>query len=102
MLLNFQNHCVPMYKIKFQDKSKEGIRRLEKSGDKQAMKKLTILIEELKIHPREGTGRPEQLRHKSIETWSRRINEKHRLVYEIFEQIVTIEIVQAYGHYDDK
>jgi len=25
-----------------------------------------------------------------------------RLVYKIFEQIVTVDIVQAYGHYDDK
>jgi len=91
-----------MYKIDFKDKAKEDIRRLEKSGDKKAMKKLATLIEELKIHPRKGTGKPEQLKYKSVETWSRQITEKHRLVYEIFDEIVTIDIESAYGHYGDK
>ena len=27
---------------------------------------------------------------------------KHRLIYEILEQIVTVEVIQAYGHYDDR
>ncbi|HPM11039.1 MAG TPA: type II toxin-antitoxin system YoeB family toxin [Paludibacter sp.] len=34
--------------------------------------------------------------------WSRRITEKHRLVYLIEEEKVNILILSTYGHYNDK
>ncbi|MCL2414682.1 MAG: Txe/YoeB family addiction module toxin [Bacteroidales bacterium] len=91
-----------MYELKFDNKADKDIERLKKSGDKQAIKRLGRLLDELKLHPRKGTGKPEPLRYKSVETWSRQITEKHRLVYEIFEEVVTVDVVNAYGHYGDK
>ncbi len=90
------------YAIDFLEPAKEGVLKLRKAGEKQALKKLEALVEELKFHPTTGTGKPERLKHKQGNEWSRRITDKHRLVYEIFEHIVTIEIIQTYGHYDDK
>jgi len=72
------------------------------SGDKVLLKKLFSLLEELEVHPRTGTGKPERLKHQAVEVWSRRINDKHRLVYEILEHIITVEIVHVYGHYNEK
>jgi toxin YoeB len=34
--------------------------------------------------------------------WSRRISQKHRLVYRIFDTEVLVLVLSAYGHYDDK
>lgn len=34
--------------------------------------------------------------------WSRRITQKHRLIYEIIETVVHVDVLSAYGHYDDK
>ena len=34
--------------------------------------------------------------------WSRRITDKHRLVYEIHKDKIDVLIVNAYGHYNDK
>ena len=50
-------------------------------------------------HPTEGMGHPEQLRGR-VNTWSRRINEKDRLVYEVSDGEIVIK--QCYGHYGDK
>jgi toxin YoeB len=91
-----------MYELVFRDRAKEDARRLKKSGDKQTWKKFEILLEEIKVHPETGTGKPERLKYQQGNKWSRRITDKHRLVYEIFEQIVTVEIIQTYGHYGDK
>ena len=87
------------YFIDFSDEANEGIRKLKKAGDKQVIKKLDKLIDELEIHPETGTGKPERLKHFVGNRWSRRITDtcasqsasKHRLVYEIFEQIVTVD-----------
>jgi toxin YoeB len=93
---------VMKYSIRYLDTGEEGLLKLKKSGDKQALKKLEALIGELKIHPETGTGHPERLKHRQGNQWSRHITHKHRLVYEIFENIVTVEIIQTYGHYGDK
>ena len=34
--------------------------------------------------------------------WSREITKKHRLIYRIFETEVYVDVLSAYGHYDDK
>ena len=91
-----------MYKIEFKKEADEGLLRLQKSGDKQALKKIDSLLKELKIHPRTGTGHPEPLKYHDTDRWSRHITQKHRLVYDIYEQTVTVEIIQTYGHYHDK
>ncbi len=64
--------------------------------------KVFRFIDELRTHPRTGTGHPEQLKHYDTETWSRQINKQHRLVYEINENVVTVVLLSAFGHYEDK
>ena len=90
------------YQIEFSDEAEEGKEKLRMAGDKQALKKLDKLITELREHPTTGTGHPEQLKRHSGIRWSRHITEKHRLVYDIFEEVVRVKIIQTYGHYDDK
>jgi len=90
------------YIITYTENAELDIIKLRKSGDKQAVKKLNVLIDELREHPETGTGKPERLKYQTGNKWSRRITDKHRLIYVILEQTVAVEIVQAYGHYDDK
>ena len=59
---------------------------LNKSGNKKDIYKLEQFIIELTQNPRIGLGKPERLKHiPNREIWSRRINQKDRLVYEIIE-----------------
>ena len=90
------------YCVEFSVEALDDIKRLEKSGDKKALQKLKVLFEELEIHPTTGTGKPEQLSGNRSGQWSRRITEKHRLIYEIFDDKVVVLVISAFGHYDDK
>lgn len=90
-----------MYEIIFSECALKDILRLRKS-EPAAYKKVGKLIEELKIHPTTGTGHPEQLKGNRVGQWSRSITKKHRLIYEIVEEVVHVNILSAYGHYDDK
>ena len=91
-----------MYVLVFKERAKEDAWRLKQSGDNKVWKKFATLLEEIKIHPTTGTGKPKHLKGFDTDRWSRRITEKHRLIYDIFEKTVTVEIIQTYGHYDDK
>lgn len=53
-------------------------------------------------HPRTGTGHPEPLKGKPDGRWSRRVSQKHRLVYRIFDDEVVVLVLAASGHYGDK
>jgi toxin YoeB len=88
-----------MYQIDFTENALRDIVRLKKSGNKQALKKLALFYVELKNHPQTGTGQVEQLKNYEVKTFSRRINREHRLVYQVYEEIATVVVLSAYGHY---
>lgn len=54
------------------------------------------------VHPETGTGQPEQLKHHLSGLYSRRINQKHRLVYSISDEVVIVHVLSAWAHYGDK
>ena len=89
------------YKIKLSDQVKTDLVRLAKNEPK-AFAKANRFIEELQEHPQTGLGHPEPLKGKPEGRWSREITKKHRLVYRIFETEVYVDVLSAYGHYDDK
>ena len=65
-------------------------------------KKLVKLFEELMEHPRTGTGHPEPLRSGDSVTYSRRISKNDRLIYDVYDDKVSVLILTIEGHYDDK
>jgi toxin YoeB len=73
-----------------------------KKNEPQAYKKAIKLIGELQEHPEIGTGHPKPLGGDRSGQWSRRITDKHRLIYEIQEEKIIVLVLSAYGHYDDK
>ena len=90
-----------MYDVIFSPRALADVARLKKSEPK-AYQIVSSFIEELKIHPKTGTGHPEPLKGKTEGRWSRTITKNHRLVYRNFETEVYVDILSAYGHYDDK
>ncbi|MBK6340325.1 MAG: Txe/YoeB family addiction module toxin [Bacteroidetes bacterium] len=76
------------YILRFSEQAKEDIRNHKKSGNKAVVNKITLLLEELTEHPFDGTGKPEQLKYELAGLWSRRINQEHRLVYQVFDDVV--------------
>lgn len=85
--------------------SKTAIKDIEvhkKSGNKSLLDKIKKLLNELREHLTEGTGQPEMLKHDLKGFYSRGINKKHRLIYSIKEDIVTVYVVSLHSHYGDK
>lgn len=67
--------------------------------DKKTLKKINALLASIQRDgPANGLGKPEALRHKP--GWSRRINDKDRILYHLVES-GDIRITSLRGHYDD-
>lgn len=90
-----------IYEVRLSESVKIDLVRLAKSEPK-AFAKASRFIEELRTHPKTDTGHPEPLKGQPSNRWSREITKKHRLVYRIFETEVYVDVLAAYGHYDDK
>jgi toxin YoeB len=88
------------YKIIIKETAEKDFLKHKKSGNKQNLVKISKIFEELREHPFTGTGKPEQLKYNLHGLWSRRINHKDRLIYEVVEDVVTVYIISAMGHYE--
>ncbi len=89
------------YAIEFTEQAKKTIKKWKKS-DSTRYRKYSKILEELMLHPRTGTGHPEPLKGGGDVTWSRRLSAHDRIIYEIYDDVVTVLVIQVGGHYADK
>lgn len=89
------------YNVIVKEKAQLDLKKLFRS-EPNAYRKALRLIGELYDHPRTDTGKPEPLSGDRAGQWSRRITQRHRLVYEIHDTEVVVLVLTAYGHYEDK
>ena len=69
--------------------------------DKKTLKRINLLIKDIERNgPLEGIGEPEALKSNLHGFYSRRIDEKNRLIYSYDQG--RIYIAQCRGHYYDK
>lgn len=66
-------------------------------NDKKVLKRINLLVKDIQRSPFEGVGKPEPLKHALSGYWSRRINEEHRLVYKVCDDLLLI--AQCRYHY---
>ena len=86
------------YRILFSSDAKKDLKLLHKKAP-QALPKLAKLLDELKIHPKTGTGQVEPLKGYDGTVYSRRITHEHRLIYKVYDDIVEVLVLSAFGHY---
>ena len=58
--------------------------------DKKQLKRTNNLIKDIQRTPFEGIGKPESLKFHLSGFWSRRIDEKHRLIYTVTDEAILI------------
>jgi toxin YoeB len=65
--------------------------------DKPLASRIRRLLRDILRNPEEGIGKPERLKFQLSGCWSRRINEEHRLVYQV--QKDAIIVISCRYHY---
>ncbi len=67
--------------------------------DRKTLRKINTLLKDIERNGNEGIGKPEPLTVDLSGFWSRRINQKNRLIYALeMDQII---IIACRYHYDD-
>jgi len=89
------------YELRISPRAQKDLEKIKKSGNQPAISKLRQIFEDLMEHPMVGVGQPEKLKNR-IDTYSRRLTKKDRVVYTIHDNIVTVDVLQLLGHYDEK
>jgi toxin YoeB len=89
------------FRIEITKLAQQHLAKHYKSGNKPTIKKIEKMLLELSETPFSGTGNPEALKWELTGYWSRRINQKDRLIYKVAEELVIVYVVSASGHYED-
>ncbi|MCL2481770.1 MAG: Txe/YoeB family addiction module toxin [Spirochaetaceae bacterium] len=66
--------------------------------NKNMIKKINQIIKDIERNPFKGIGKPEPLKNNLSGWWSRKIDNKHRIVYRIEKD--NLEIAQCKDHYE--
>jgi toxin YoeB len=61
-----------------------------RQSDSRMLAKIVSLLAETAKSPFEGTGKPEPLKYALKGKWSRRINQEHRIVYEVKDEVIIV------------
>ena len=88
--------------LKFSSDAQKDLEWWKQNGDAASKKKIQRLLKELEEHPRTGPGKPELLSGDLRGVWSRRINQEHRLLYEIHDDVVLVLVLSMRYHYSKK
>ena len=73
-----------------------------KKSNPDLFKKYRRIFEELLEHPKTGLGHPEPLKGGKHMTWSRHVTAHDRIIYDVYEDIVEVYVLEVEGHYNDK
>ncbi|MCU0426477.1 MAG: Txe/YoeB family addiction module toxin [Candidatus Kapabacteria bacterium] len=86
-----------MKELAFKNSSFDALQEWLRSDTKTA-ERIVRILQECRRTPFQGIGKPEPLKGNLKGMWSRRINEKDRIVYEVTETAVIVYSLQ--GHYE--
>ncbi len=70
-----------------------------KTHNEKIMRRITMLLEDILVHPFTGIGKPEPLKGSLSGKWSRRINDEHRLVYSVSNNMIYVYVFSMRYHY---
>lgn len=68
--------------------------------DRAGVRKINRLLADIEREPHDGMGHPEALRFSLAGFWSRRIDKKNRLVYQVNDEADEILIASCRHHYN--
>lgn len=86
------------YNVLYTSRAQEDLEEWKRQ-DKRVLKRICMLIENMRETPYSGIGKPEALRFEWSGCYSRRIDFKHRLVYQVNEEDSVIYVLQMRDHY---
>ena len=89
------------YQVSVSKKADKVLKKWKKSNPVLYRKYLDV-YHELVEHPRTGLGHPHPLVGGNDITYSRHITAHDRIIYDIYDDVVPVLVVQLEAHYDDK
>lgn len=89
------------YTIRVSKRADKVISKWKKSNP-NLFRKYKDIYKELMEHPKTGLGHPEALIGGGDVTWSRHITAHDRIIYDIYDDVVEVYVLEVEGHYNDK
>lgn len=80
------------FELVISDEAKAHLKLHRKSGEKLLLQKIDRIFDELRVTPFEGIGHTEQLRYGRSKQWFRKINKKHRLIYQVLSNKFSLRL----------
>ena len=88
-----------IYELLLDKKAKKDLEKLEKN--KKLFTKALEMLEEITLDPYSPAHKFERLRGNYSGFFSKRLDQKNRVIYQVFENQIIVSVVSILGHYED-
>ena len=88
-----------MYNLVLAKEAQKDIRKLQK--DKRLMSKLFEILRDIEQNPYSPAFKMEKLKYNFQDHYSKRLDKKNRVIYQVFEDKILVSVISILGHYDD-
>ena len=86
--------------VNYSENALDDIAYWKEKGTEKIRKRISKLITSIEASPFTGLGKPEPMRYEMTGKWSRRIDNKNRIIYSVAQECIRIYSLR--GHYGDK
>jgi toxin YoeB len=83
--------------IRFTSTADKDLKYWKETKNESVLKRIRVLLESIRQYPYSGIGSPEKLKYELSGKMSRRINQQHRIIYEVYENYLLVHSLR--GHY---
>ena len=87
-----------MLELEFRKKALTDIQKLAKNPKLRL--RLQLILDDIKINPYSTKFKFERLRYNLTGYCSKRLDSKNRIIYQVIENRIVVQIVSVLGHYD--
>ena len=87
-----------MLHLKLSKKAEKDLKKVQKDG--KLLKKLFTIFEDLEESPYSPKFKMEKLKYNFQDHYSKRLDKKNRVIYQVFEDKILVSVISILGHYE--
>ena len=87
-----------MYQIKYQKKALRDLKKLEKND--KLLSKFKKILFDIVSNPYSKKFKTEKLKYNFQDHYSKRLDKKNRVIYQVFEDKILVSLISVLGHYE--
>lgn len=88
-----------MFELEFSKRAQKELKKIQK--DDRLLQKLFEIFRDLEKDPHSANFKMEKLKYNFQDHFSKRLDKKNRLIYQVLDDRIVVSVISILGHYEE-